>query len=197
MSELSVGALSGLAANSYVIDVASGSTLDVTNATGTLPSAQLPAGSILQVVSTTKTDTFTASMASGSQVTITGLSATITPTSTASKIYVSAGVTMGGGGPIALILQRDGSPIIVGDATGSRTSVTSGATVESDFERGLTAPIFALDSPSTTSAITYGVNILNARGDTFTHKVNRPDADQDTARYWRSVSTITLMEVAG
>ncbi len=44
MSELSVGSLSGLAANSYVIDVASGSSLDLSNATD-LPASALPAGS--------------------------------------------------------------------------------------------------------------------------------------------------------
>ena len=58
MSELSLGTLSGLAANSYVVDVASGSSLDLS------AGAVLPAGSILQVVSTTKTDTFSSSSTS-------------------------------------------------------------------------------------------------------------------------------------
>ena len=43
-------------------------------------------GNILQVVSTTKTDTF--STTSTSYVDITGLSVSITPTSTSSKIFI-------------------------------------------------------------------------------------------------------------
>ena len=90
MSELSVGSLSGLAANSYVIDVASGSTLDVTNATGTLPAAQLPAGTILQVLEATAATTTTTTSTSAVD---TSLSATITPSSSSSKIFVTvAGV---------------------------------------------------------------------------------------------------------
>jgi len=74
MSELAVGSLKGLAANSFVIDVASGSSLDLS------AGAVFPAGSVLQVVSTTKTDAF--STTSSSFADVTGLAATITPSST-------------------------------------------------------------------------------------------------------------------
>jgi hypothetical protein len=53
---------------------------------GTLPKAQLPTGSVLQVVSTTKTDTFSTS--STSYTDLTGLSVSITPTSATSKVLV-------------------------------------------------------------------------------------------------------------
>jgi hypothetical protein len=55
---------------------------------GTLSSSRLPTGSVLQVVSTSKTDTFSSS-SSGSWIDITGLSATITPTNSSNKILVS------------------------------------------------------------------------------------------------------------
>ena len=55
---------------------------------GVVAGGALPAGSILQVVSVTKTDSFTTS--SSSFVDITGLSATITPSSASSKILVSS-----------------------------------------------------------------------------------------------------------
>jgi hypothetical protein len=57
-----------------------------TQLTGTVPAARLPAGSVLQVVSTVKTDTFTT--VSSSYVDVTGLSVSITPTSATSKILV-------------------------------------------------------------------------------------------------------------
>ncbi len=63
MSELAVGSLAGLAANSYVIDVASGSQL-------TQP------GMIVDVKSAIFTGTQTASVASGADVAVTDLSIT-------------------------------------------------------------------------------------------------------------------------
>ena len=74
---------------------------------GTLPGARLPAGSVLQVVSTTKTDTFT--MTGQTQTAITGLTATITPTSASSKILiiVSIGGFAQGTGQGRFILQRN------------------------------------------------------------------------------------------
>ena len=53
---------------------------------GTLPTARLPTGTVLQVRSTTKTDTFTTT--SGSYVDVTGLSVSITPTSATSNVFV-------------------------------------------------------------------------------------------------------------
>ena len=55
---------------------------------------QMPAGHILQVVSATKTDTQVIS--SSSFVDITGLSATITPSSSSNKIFVSVNVSFSG-----------------------------------------------------------------------------------------------------
>jgi hypothetical protein len=61
--------------------------VNATTATsGTLPKARLPAGSVLQVVSTEKVDTF--STTSGSFVDVTGLSVSITPTSATSNVFV-------------------------------------------------------------------------------------------------------------
>ena len=98
MSELSVGSLSGLAANSYVIDVAAGSSLDLS------AGAVLPAGSIIQVVSTTKTDTFSTTSTSFSDVT--GFSVSITPTSTSSKIMVMASAQVGNSSASAVARQQ-------------------------------------------------------------------------------------------
>jgi len=188
MSELTVGSLSGLAANSYVIDVASGSQL-------TQP------GMVLQVVSTTKTDTFTASLAGGGRTSITGLTATITPSSTNSQILVQASVNGLVGYEIGLsyILTRGGNDIGIGDAAGSRARVT-GASGAYWVETNVPAPnayITFLDSPSSSSSLTYGVDAFNTFGTTLTAYINRTEGDTDVAARPRLTSTITVMEIAG
>jgi hypothetical protein len=195
MSELSVGTLSGLAANSYVIDVASGSTLDLSNATGTLPAAQLPAGSILQVVSTNKNDTF--STTSSSLTDVTGLSTTITPAATANKVLIVVSVLLsnsGAGNPGSLQLA-DGSnnPIAPPASPSSRTQGFASA-IPNDTATAQVWTFNFLHSPSTTSAITYKVR---ARTNGGTLYVNRTGNDADDANTLRGSSTVTLMEVAG
>src|SRR6056300_1421076 len=63
------------------LDIASGATLDATGATV----SGLTTGKVLQVVQTVKSDTFTGT-SNGSEISVTGMSATITPTSSSSKI---------------------------------------------------------------------------------------------------------------
>lgn len=60
--------------------------VDLSAVTGVLPGSALPAGATKQVVQTVKTDTF--STTSLTHVDVTGLSVTITPSSTSSKILV-------------------------------------------------------------------------------------------------------------
>jgi hypothetical protein len=189
MSELVVGSLKGLAANGFVIDVATGSTLDLS------AGAVFPAGTILQVVSTTKTDTFT--MASTTFADVTGLSVSITPKSTTSKIIVLPYVVGGATGAVVeqqLRLMRDSTPIAIGDAAGSRQRLTFAIQPRDVDSVAAATPIF-VDSPNTTSALTYKIQ---TRGNTAnTVSINRPITDGDAATNGRSVSTITLMEVAG
>jgi hypothetical protein len=69
-------------------------------------------GSILQVVQTVKSDTFSNST-KGSYVAVTGLSATITPTSTTSKILVMSEVAWDSQNnyPVFLHIYRGGAQI--------------------------------------------------------------------------------------
>jgi len=162
-------------------------------------------GSILQVVSTTKTDTFSASIATAAFTEITGLTASITPQSTSSKILAMVSVYGGNSltsrqGCFALKLQRGATDIALGDTDGSRTSVTAHASIESSSASNATTVAFQfLDSPSTTAATTYSVEIGNVAGSssTATFYVNRQDTTNDNNRIARPVSTITLMEVTG
>lgn len=197
MSELTVGSLSGLAANSYVVDVAAGSTLDLANAkAASLPTSAIGTGGILQVVSTTKTDTFTT--ASTSYTDLTGLSVSITPKSASSKILVSYEVQGTGQSATShgfLQIVRDSTPIAIGDAAGSRTQVTSFLVISGYGDAMVTNAASHLDSPATTSALTYKVQVRsNSAGTTY---INRSSADNDASGYPRGVSTITVMEVAG
>ena len=159
-------------------------------------------GSVLQVVSTTKTDTFSASVASGSFTpNITGLEAAITPVSTSSKIRVEVSISGARSGNYAILvprIMRDSTAVGVGASAGSRTSASSSTIVISANGNNMAAAgIDFLDSPSTTSEITYGVQLCGVANGSETVYVNRSATDSDSVVYMRVASTITLTEVAG
>ena len=149
---------------------------------------------VLQVVSTTKTDTFSTSSVQ-TFTDVTGLSATITPSSTSSKILVMA--TVWGANDVnvadALIrLVRNTTPIFVGDAAGNRASAQS-FSADQTFRVGL-HQMTTLDSPNSTSALTYKVQITaDNPGTTY---VNRSKADTNSWLFARSASSITVMEIS-
>lgn len=152
-------------------------------------------GAVLQVVSTAKTDTFTT--ASTSYVEVTGLTATITPTSSTSNILVMVQLTGGfyqvGTTAGFIRLRRDSTDLFLGNAEGSRERVTVTGTQNSTAVTE-SIPIIFLDSPATTSSVTYRVVV---RGDAGTMFVNRPSGTTDSANHPRSASSITVMEIAG
>jgi hypothetical protein len=154
-------------------------------------------GKVLHVVSTTKTDTVAGSDAD-TWYTITGLTAAITPSSTSSKILVT-GHVMGSEENTSndrrfyLKIQRGGSDIssALGDSASSRLQVHT-AGFSSGGANAVTLPFNFLDSPSSTSALTYSIQV---RGDTDGVVVNQAATDSDNDTYPRAVSTITLMEI--
>ena len=176
-------------------DLGTPSTLVLTNATG-LAAAAMPAGSVLQVVSTIKTDTFTS--ASTSFIDITGLSVAITPSNSANKILVQMHVCFcnTAGGVSGIRFMRDSTAIALGDASSSRTRATVGGIQYSgqNNDRGSLGSMAFLDSPATTSATTYKVQGIS---DASSIVVNRVGTDADAAYTYRSVSTITVMEIKG
>ena len=146
---------------------------------------------ILQVISTAKADIF--STTSTTPTDITGLTATITPSATSSKILVL--VTIGAFSPAAgytgnLQIARGGTALNV--STGGGTSNSAGMSVTSGATYGNhTESISFLDSPSSTSALTYSCQVFAQSGATL--YVNRWVPNDGR----RATSTITLMEVAG
>ena len=156
-------------------------------------------GKIGQVVSTNKTDTFSASVATEAFSSIvTGLTVNITPSASSSKILVFVNMNVGAPGEhgLAVKLFRDTTQIDLGDASSSRARLSKGRIFNyagSDAEAPLSLNF--LDTPSSTSQITYGVKIGHSSGSAKTLYVNRSDNDPDDLSYGRGTSTITVMEV--
>jgi hypothetical protein len=148
---------------------------------------------VLQVVSTTKTDTFSASVASAGITDVTGLSATITPSSTSSLILCIAQVGKGTYG--ALVLKRGTTEIAIGAAAGSRNQISSNA-IGIDGNQPTYVGMHILDNPATTSATTYQVALHQSVASTTTLYCNRSDTDTDSANASRTASTITVMEIS-
>ena len=154
---------------------------------------------VLQVVSTTKTDTFSASVATGSSTAITGLSVAITPSATTSTILVFASVPMAisvADSGTYLTLYRGATAIGVGASPGSRQAVTTSMMGNSNLDTIGSASLCFLDSPATTSATTYSVNISHASGVTRTLSVNRTNNDTNNSASARAVATITVLEIS-
>jgi len=164
-----------------------------TNAITALPAGV--GGKVLQVVSTTKTDTTSVS-SSASYSDITGMSVSITPSATSSKIFivVSCYPTTNSGYNLHLKLVRNSTDICIGDTAGSRSRVSSSVRppdIYSRMERSITF----LDSPSTTSSTTYKLQWRQV--DSTTAYLNRTYNDDDNEFRPRLASTITAYEIAG
>ena len=174
---------------------------DLAEATATGLSAAGNAGIGSNVVQTVKTDTFTTT--STSFTAVTGLTATITPTSATSKVLVivklDAAINTPGGAINRMAARlTGGGGGYVGAADGSRTraSIMQGGNDSSIYQDGsLTFSMIYVDQPNTTSPTTYGVEVIRING-TGTIFVNRTVVDTDSAAFARSVSSIVAIEVA-
>lgn len=157
--------------------------------------AGMPGGAVLQVVSTAKTDTF-ATGTSATWVDVTGFSATITPSSATSKILVRysayAGNSSTSNYSVHFRLVRNGTAIGVGDARGSTTQATS-SSIYAAYNYGMTTAGEYLDSPASTSAQTYKVQMFVESGGS-----GIVGGSWNTAASYNpsTISTITLMEIS-
>ena len=169
--------------------------------TFTLPSTSQSFGKILQVVQTVKTDTASLTAVYSSPADW-GLSCSITPASTSSKILVTCNMILGGTSMYGLYtyLVRDSTQLMLGDSAGNRPRVTKNITDYHDgnveYYKSVDVDISYLDSPSTTSSVTYKVQGA-VWGGSETVYLNRNGIDANNSEFdGRSASTITLMEVA-
>ena len=159
-------------------------------------------GGIIQIKQAVKTDT--TSTTSSTQADISGLTPTITPTSSSSKVLIMMDIKIGAssnGSDIGLVLNRtiggSSTEIYIGDSDGSRRR----ACYASEDLFGTNGdhqiqPIQAcfLDSPSTTSEITYSIK-WNINGSDVIY-VNRDGDDGNDGNSPRLASSLTVMEVS-
>ena len=129
-----------------------------------------------------------------------GLSASITPSSTTSKILVTVSVnsiSCSTGSGVILRLKRGASTYPISNTSGGTVDTDDGffsgggAITDSNRQRA-SGTISFLDSPSTTAEITYDVE-MRATDSGATSYINGLDISAGNG----SVSTITLQEIAG
>ena len=174
-------------------------TLTLPDEAGTIDTLQR-AGNVLQVVSVSKTNEFTTT--SGTFVDITDLSISITPQSASNKILLLC--TMGsfandntdGDKRAHMRFTRDGSAICVGDAgTGDEVTLTVNLRSDSGLVHQVPASASFLDSPNTTSSVTYKVQASRGADAFGTVRLNRTSlVDANTGN---AATTFTVMEIAG
>ena len=171
-------------------------------ADGTILTTTNPkAGNILQVVSTAKTDTASTSSTSFADV----FTVAITPTAASSKFLLFGDLKIGYNDYRAAIMWKfvrtvssSDTDLFIGDADGNRVRCTWGTEEASSnsnnarFELHTTNGVF-LDSPNTTSAITYRVKW---KAQQYTGYLNRTGDDANGTAYPRAASSLTVMEVA-
>ena len=162
-----------------VIKIASGKTLDLKSQGSTT----LPTGSVLQVIQTTS-NTATELTAVNTWTTV-GTAATITPTSASSKILVmhsAGGLSNGSNASFGFQLLR-GSTAVSTRSRYGYTAVSGYTPINWDFKY--------LDSPNTTSAITYNFQIR------LTNAGNIRHCDNESAVINNDACTTILMEIQG
>ena len=170
-----------------------------------IPRDGLPSGSaggIIQVKSTTMTEVASYSISGMTWTEVGGLTTTITPTRSDSKILIM--LTMGGmassnsGQRYAVALRRDNSNLTAAiNSDGSNHTRATWAYTGRGLGNALEGhPAFNhLDSPATTSATTYRVMITTEGS--YTLYVNRSQSDSSSSSVFRTASSLTLMEISG
>ena len=161
-------------------------------------------GSILQVKSSYLNFTQTTST---SWADVTNLSVNITPKSASSTflIHVTFGALNSWGAgrerTASMRILRNGGELPIKPATdGSRRGVMARTgSGESDGNHPRPASFSVVDSPATTSQITYKVQVQGEFGASSTVYINRSVNYTDTSDTYgdRTISTITVYEIAG
>lgn len=150
---------------------------NLANCTG-YPAVASPAGSVLQCVSTVSSTT---QSIVGAAVTVSGLSVSITPRATSSKVLVTFSISYAG---TANEAWNIGTFQIF---RGTTAIITSGLSAFDESKLYGSACYTFLDSPATTSATAYTVKVGS------THNGIRINTSNENG----GNSTITVMEIAG
>ena len=170
------------------------------SADATLLTSTASLGKVLQVVSSVKTDTASASVDMNSDWVGHGLSVSITPSSASNKILITGQLSVNAdiNDGISVAIFKAGSVLsgATGDAAGSRNRQTAGA--ELDYNFAMTClPFHYLDTAGGTSSITYQPAICISNTGSYTVYLNRTHLTNDAHQFIRTISVITAMEIAG
>ena len=162
-------------------------TADSTTATGLKWAAASGGGKVLQVVQATTSTPVTIASTS---LTDTGLSATITPSSTSSKVLIYANhvalSSRSGASVYAGLELLRGSTVIWDDGTNNQRALSLGAGGTTNVNIAVPITCIYLDSPNTTSATTYKTQ----------SKVNdTSNGGQVLFQSDNGISTMILMEI--
>lgn len=175
---------------------------------GQLDAARMPTGSVVQVVQTNFITRSSQSYSNATVTDVTGLNASITPKSTSSRIMAFVrwfGEFSPADAPYNTVfgLKRNGTR--VGEGTDNGSTVVTAITAPALSYEGVdssstpeTMTFFYLDSPATTSAITYQVFFISnvgAGSGVIAHNKAYNWSGQ-TAAFELGTSNITLMEIA-
>ena len=158
------------------------------------------AGKILQVKNVTKTDTFSSSLSQYVATSVTGMDLAFTASSTSNRLLFQISINIcvsSNNRPVAFFLVADGTKIdaATGDAAGSRyRSTTTGIVNYTSQPETLTMNYY--HTPTSTNSTTYGIKIQNGHDSTNTLYVNRTHTDSDGEFFHRTISSMTIMEVA-
>ena len=157
-------------------------------------------GKILQVVSTNKTDTFSASIGKQS-FSGAAISVNITPSNSSNKIILVAKLTIGleSDNDIGFAYFKAGSVITgaTADASGSAARLHS-QTFSTHSEQQHNVMGFYVDTAGGTSQITYDCRLRHGNNSTSGHTIylNRDHANGTGDMEQNSMSTLTAIEVA-
>lgn len=150
-------------------------------------------GKVLQILSTEKSDIQTGNANSWVDI----MTVTITPSATSSKVYVMASLTYNG--PTTnnsmIRMARDSTGIAIGDANSSNQRAYSHMMRDNTYGMQVAGMTY-LDSPSSTSALVYKIQIMSS-ADTQTWYVNTSASTTGvtTSSTARGFSAITVMEI--
>ena len=165
---------------------------------GTILTTNSATGKILQVKQAVKSDRQT--IQSTTLVDITGMSVSITPSSTSNKILVDYSLVVFANAQYYTmrLLRNSDSTIFIGDQNPNATSQSRGAfgTYQASYVNAMTVSQKFLDSPNTTSAITYKLQAHCPYDSSYIIGINSGVNQDDYTYMTNCVSTITVMEVA-
>jgi hypothetical protein len=179
---------------SIILNGTTGITTPALDSVAQFSSADMPAGSVIQVVQAFKQDTF--SVGNSTWTNITGLNVSITPSSTSSRILLLSNIFAHGSGNSFLRMTRNGTVIGVGTQVGSREGVTAGDLYNPNDNRNQTFSMMYVDSPSSTSSVSYWAQTRAEQASGYITYVNRQTTDTNSFNRPRYASMLIAMEIA-